>query len=442
MDRRVYRCAAEGDTGALLELVKEDKLILEKVPVDCEKTPLHIAAKWGHVGFAKLVLERMPAFAKIIDQKGRSSLHLASARDHAEIVREILKVDADLCLLGDKDGRNPLHVAAIRGFIQVAEEILAANPRCLQEVTPQGETVLHMTVRNNRVELLRYLLGREDIDGLVNKRDNHGNTILDVASKSNNSEIMNILVSSQKVPEAGNSSGTVLPDDSPRKSMDMETHSHVSSSEGVSDWTQSSSPEKRRRSFASKAAGNHSKKKEKEGLSEIKRGAIMVVSVLIVMLTYQAALSAPGVFSQDDTNGSDDSNTVPAPPGDEAVDSAEDEIFFERSIYLQLFLMANAVGLFASLVIILLLTGAISVRRQRMLRLLMLNIWISVSSVAASFIFGLLIIGEELEGTLVPDCLLALLLICMGFFMISNTVICLRKLLGWIRRKLSHRETV
>ncbi|XP_031475570.1 ankyrin repeat-containing protein BDA1-like isoform X2 [Nymphaea colorata] len=178
------QCTLKGDIKTLQDLVNEDGQILDRVLEDWEETPLHIAARMGHVEFARLVLQLKPEFSAVKDQNGLYPLHVASAHGDAEIAREILRkvgenrmtMDVNsLCLLKDKDGKNPLHIAALRGSREVAEVILAANPSCLQDVTTQEETVLHLTVCNNRVELLKYFLGKKDIRSLVNRKDCHAN---------------------------------------------------------------------------------------------------------------------------------------------------------------------------------------------------------------------------------------------------------------------------
>ncbi|KAF3774123.1 hypothetical protein EJ110_NYTH53862 [Nymphaea thermarum] len=109
-----------------------------------------------------------------------------------------------------------------------------------------------------------------------------------------------------------------------------------------------------------------------------KRGAKMIVSILIATLTYQASLNPPGGFWQDDKFESVGNNTAASPVEQSANVFGPTGTAINRNINgFQLFLIANTVALFASLVIILILTSAKTVRRRRMMWLLMALMWIS-----------------------------------------------------------------
>ncbi|KAF3774008.1 hypothetical protein EJ110_NYTH54078 [Nymphaea thermarum] len=153
-------------------------------------------------------------------------------------------------------------------------------------------------------------------------------------------------------------------------------------------------------------------------LSE-KRAAMMIVSVLIATLTYQATLNPPGGFWQDNQNGT----------AGTAIKAQDDGAYNN-------FVKCNAVGLFASLATILLLTSATTIKHPIMIWGLMLIMWVSVFCVALSFVFGLqLIAAQTMTKTLT-----VFLLSCMGLLailLILHAMIGLRKLESWVQKKMS-----
>ena len=57
MDKRLYEAALAGSATSLLELLREDELILHRALVaSISDTPLHIAAILGHIDFAREIL--------------------------------------------------------------------------------------------------------------------------------------------------------------------------------------------------------------------------------------------------------------------------------------------------------------------------------------------------------------------------------------------------
>ena len=126
-----------------------------------------------------------PEFTKELNQDGFSPMHLASANGHLEIVRELLKVDRRLCRLEGREKKNPLHYAATKGKVDVVSEMLLACPECVEDMTVQKETALHLAVKNSQHEAVKVLLTwvremkREDI---LNLKDEQGNTIRHLAT--------------------------------------------------------------------------------------------------------------------------------------------------------------------------------------------------------------------------------------------------------------------
>ncbi|KAF3774391.1 hypothetical protein EJ110_NYTH53179 [Nymphaea thermarum] len=165
-------------------------------------------------------------------------------------------------------------------------------------------------------------------------------------------------------------------------------------------------------------------------LSE-KRAAMMIVSVLIATLTYQATLNPPGGFWQDD-KPSNASNTTVANDGHQAGTTIKAGYNGPYNAFVK----CNAVGLFASLATILLLTSATTIEHPIMIWGLMLIMWVSVFSVAFSFFYGLrLIAAETMTKTLT-----VILLSCMGLIaivLILHMMIGLRKLESWLQKKMS-----
>ncbi|KAF3774392.1 hypothetical protein EJ110_NYTH53180 [Nymphaea thermarum] len=212
-------------------------------------------------------------------------------------------------------------------------------------------------------------------------------------------QTMNALQLSQNAPEA-RSFPADRPVGGPERSMNIETGSPVSPRQGVR---------------GEPSSGNSSTEEQNENKLSEKRGAMMVVSVLIATLTYQATLNPPGGFWQD--NGNSGSNEHVAGTA----------INVQRFVY-HAFVKANAVGLFASLATILFLTSAITIKRPIMIWGLMFIMWVSVFSVAFSFVFGLFLIMRDTMTKTIAVFLLSSMAL-FAILLILHTAICVKELL-------------
>ncbi|KAK9190870.1 hypothetical protein WN943_019480 [Citrus x changshan-huyou] len=81
---------------------------------------------------------------------------------------------------------TPLHCAAIKGKVHVLSEMLSACPECIEDVTIQHDTALHLAIKNNQFEAITVLVNwirgmkREEI---FNMKDEQGNTVLHLATR-------------------------------------------------------------------------------------------------------------------------------------------------------------------------------------------------------------------------------------------------------------------
>ncbi|GKV45957.1 hypothetical protein SLEP1_g52981 [Rubroshorea leprosula] len=198
MDQRLLEAAIMGDVVALDDLLKEDPHVLRRVSLSSRaETPLHVASLAGHVGFVRKIMELLvSSFAQELSKDGFAPIHLATAPGHLEVVRELLnKGDSDLCLLKDKAGRTPLHHAATKGRIHIIEELLLKCPhqKAMEQVTPNGETVLHLAVKNSQFEAFKVLFEAseklEDHEERVNAKDEEGKTVLEIANATNQVQV-------------------------------------------------------------------------------------------------------------------------------------------------------------------------------------------------------------------------------------------------------------
>ncbi|KAK3437289.1 hypothetical protein EUGRSUZ_C01889 [Eucalyptus grandis] len=190
MDSELYEAAMKGDVPSLLELVKKDKLLLDRIMIgNHTETPLHIAAMLGHLEFVEEVLAQKPELVREQDSQSLTPLHLAAAKGYLNIVVSLLRVGPEICLVCDKYGRNPLHVAAMKGHVDVLELLVRARPVAARSVIEHGQTILHLCVKHNKVEALKLLMDILGDDQFINLTDESGNTILHLAAANRQTKV-------------------------------------------------------------------------------------------------------------------------------------------------------------------------------------------------------------------------------------------------------------
>ncbi len=180
--------AAAGGMAAFMESLLEDGADVTLLDHKGQ-TALHIAAAkcspWTSEIFKRfVVIVEEKKFLNVQDQDGRTALHVAVAAKRADFIESLLEHGADVTLL-DHQGRTALHIAAASSLfperIEVLEHIVvAAKAKGILDVRDQdGQTALHVAVAVGNVAAVEALL-QHGAD--VTLTDNKGQTALHIAA--------------------------------------------------------------------------------------------------------------------------------------------------------------------------------------------------------------------------------------------------------------------
>ncbi|XP_013922142.1 PREDICTED: ankyrin-3-like [Thamnophis sirtalis] len=157
----LHIAARKDDTKAAALLLQNDhnadvesKMMVNRT-TESGFTPLHIAAHYGNINVATLLLNRGAA----VDFTARNDitpLHVASKRGNTNMVKLLLdrgaKIDAKT-----RSGLTPIHVAAFMGHVNIVSQLMhhGASPN---STNVRGETALHMAARAGQSEVVRSLV--------------------------------------------------------------------------------------------------------------------------------------------------------------------------------------------------------------------------------------------------------------------------------------------
>ncbi|KAF2321316.1 hypothetical protein GH714_038593 [Hevea brasiliensis] len=197
MDQRLTEAAQAGDVDALYALIREDACVLERVDVvPFVDSPLHIAASAGHIHFAMEIVNLKASFTRKLNPDGFSPMHCALQNKDMLMVKWLIDVDGNLVRVKGKGGCTPLHYAAEQGNLSILRECYKGCPESIKDVTFQGDTALHVAVKNHQKDAFEFLLMEwlrqsefEDADfwerEILNWKNEEGKTVLHIAASEN-----------------------------------------------------------------------------------------------------------------------------------------------------------------------------------------------------------------------------------------------------------------
>ncbi|XP_056626697.1 ankyrin-3 isoform X6 [Triplophysa dalaica] len=198
----LHIAARKDDTKAAALLLQNDhnadvesKMMVNRT-TESGFTPLHIAAHYGNINVATLLLNRGAA----VDFKARNDitpLHVASKRGNANMVRLLLERGAHIDAR-TKDGLTPLHCGARSGHEQVVEMLLDRGAPILSK-TKNGLSPLHMATQGDHLNCVQLLLHHEvPVDDVTNDYL----TALHVAAHCGHYKVAKVLVDKSANPNA------------------------------------------------------------------------------------------------------------------------------------------------------------------------------------------------------------------------------------------------
>ncbi|XP_042480388.1 ankyrin repeat-containing protein At5g02620-like [Macadamia integrifolia] len=162
-------------------LEKMGKILVDKVDKN-ERTALHYAVSDGSFQITQRLLQR----------RGKSSGDL-------NIVQQLLRHDTSNAYKLDKDGLSPLHITALESSIQVFRELLKCCPDSGELVDKKGRNVLHFAVMSKDFKKISFALRQVELEGLVNKTDDDGNTPFHLAATLGSFMLMRHFLSIRRV---------------------------------------------------------------------------------------------------------------------------------------------------------------------------------------------------------------------------------------------------
>ncbi|KAA8525994.1 hypothetical protein F0562_007906 [Nyssa sinensis] len=309
MEQKLMEAARAGDISELYRLIRQDPYVLERFDgIPFVDTPLHAAASAGNTPFAIEIARLKPSFGRKLNQDGLSPIHLALECGHDQTVRKLISLDRELICVQGKEGITPLHYVTERQNLDLLATFLFNCPTSIEKLTNRGETAVHIAVKNQNFGafeiLLAWLHAWADMKEILELKDDEGNTVLHIAAKTNQHQVAELLVDKVNI-NARNSDGLTARD----------LLLQLSSQQNISEF---------KKILSNKRAKGASSLPEDETLAEILRPKLpfyerwarfvfrmqreltssmrenlLVVAVLIVTATYQAALQPPGGFRQE-----------------------------------------------------------------------------------------------------------------------------------------------
>ncbi|KAI6702336.1 hypothetical protein NL676_011472 [Syzygium grande] len=330
MAKRLQEAIVNDDVDVLHTLLAENPKLLECPTEETfPNTPLHVAAATGKTQVAMELATLRPSFARKLNPEGFSPMHLALLHEHFQTARALVTIDPELIRVKGRRRITPLHYIAGREGdeeLELLADFLCACRLSIEDITSRCQTAVHIAVKNHNIKAFRVLLGwmkRVYLTEVLDWKDEDGNTVLHIAVSTNQPEVVKLLTEDRSVffknrpfwgymytdrlvkMNAKNFHGKTALDILQEGHCDREIRDMLGTARTSLTLSQ----------FLSGKVTLFEKCSRYFGIrDEQTRNVILVVATLIATGTYQAALSPPGGYWQDDSDPLANSTSIVQKP--------------------------------------------------------------------------------------------------------------------------------
>ncbi|KAM0862230.1 hypothetical protein ACQ4PT_045396 [Festuca glaucescens] len=361
---------------------------------------LHAAVLRGR-GITEELLKWNSSLTTHVDKDGSTPLHFASSFWNINGFRELLKANPIPVYMADNNGLFPIHVAASVGAIVFIKIILEKCPSNARLCTAQGQTFLHVAVKNRRLNVVSFVCKTPSLNWILNMPDSDGNTALHLAVQDGNFRIFCSLYGNKETHLSLANTNKDTPIDLARSMIPRGLSYNTNNDKGIyralifagAEYSCRRVDKFGRVTTNSFDLNSEDAKKEAEKVKDSSQ-TLGIGSVLITTVAFGATFALPGGYIADDrTNGG-----TPTRAGSYAFDA---------------FMMANALAFVCSSIatIGLMFSGTSMVNlksRQINLGVAVFFMSNSLTSLAAAFALGVYVVLTPVaHGTATVVCVLS-----------------------------------
>ena len=147
----LHAAAASGQNGAIAALITSLKVPID-APDDKGVTALQLAALFGHLSTARYLAKRGAGVNATCPYKRFTALTFAAGDGGIAMVRLLVEE------LGASLNPTAMHIAAETGRVDVIRYLAAADKAMVASWDAEGDSPLHLAVRNKQYEAVRVLV--------------------------------------------------------------------------------------------------------------------------------------------------------------------------------------------------------------------------------------------------------------------------------------------
>ncbi|XP_042482226.1 protein ACCELERATED CELL DEATH 6-like [Macadamia integrifolia] len=350
------------------------------------KTPLHSAIFKSNLAKKKeimqLVLKLKPELIKVGDSKGTTPFHYVAFKGDVDGACELLKMDTSVVYQSDTHGYFPIHIAARMGHVDIIKLFIEHCPGSWElRTVKEKENALHVAVRSGNENVIRYILKTRKLEKLLNEKDEEGNTPLHLATVDWLYKFVNILANDGRVDLSltNNAKLTALDIAETKACKEVSTFKKATTMIALHNVDAPRALNHRHIMEVSEQSKSDFQWRPEEYYNNF-IDTLLVVSSLVLTITFAAGFTMPGGFSSD------------------SIDKGM-SVFLRKSLF-QVFVIFDTIAMYLSVIVVISLiwarTGTVRLANTAT-NISLVFLGISLTMMSAAFTAGICLVTSGLS---------------------------------------------